>query len=186
MSTEPKRSEVTQLLRQARAGDDSARSRVVDLIHGELHGIAQRQMRSERNVTLQATGLVNEAYLEMFGKRDGAWEDRNHFFAYATTVMRHILVREARRRQAKKRGGDQLRVTLEGLPAEQRAEDLIALDIALNALTQMDSRKGRIVELRYFGGLTIDEICAVENLSPATVHKDLKAGKGWLYAELNR
>lgn len=186
MSTESTRSEVTQLLRQARSGDDGARSLVVNLIHGELHDIAHRQMRNERGLTLQATGLVNEAYLELFGKQAGAWEDRNHFFAYAATVMRHILVREARRRQAKKRGGDQLRVTLEGLPAEQREEDLLALDAALDVLTELDPRKGRIVEMRYFGGLTIDEVCAVENLSPATIHKDLKAARGWLYAELNR
>ncbi len=177
---------VTLWLHEARGGDAEARERVLDVIHGELRSIAHRQIRDERQLTLQATGLVNEAWIELFGQPGSHWENRSHFFAYAATVMRHILVREARRRQAKKRGGDQLRVTLEGLPAEQREEDLIALDDALVALTELDSRKGRIVEMRYFGGLTIDEICAVENLSPATVHKDLKAARGWLYHELNR
>ena len=186
MDPQPVSQAVTQWLREARSGDVEARERVLHVIHGELRSIADRQMRDERQLTLQATGLVNEAWIELFGQSGSHWESRNHFFAYAATVMRHILVREARRRQAKKRGGDQLRVTLEGLPAEQREEDLIALDDALVALTALDSRKGRIVEMRYFGGLTIEEICTVEELSPATVHKDLKTARGWLYHELNR
>ena len=144
------------------------------------------RLRGERHQTLQATGLVNEAYLELFGPGGGDWEDRNHFFAYSATVMRHILVREARRRQAAKRGGGQLRVTLEGLAGEQFADDLIALDEALEKLAHIDERKSRLIELRYFGGLNIKELCALEGRSPATVHKDLKAARGWLFHELGQ
>lgn len=186
MESEHEPPAVTQLLGQARSGDEQARERVVDLIHGELRAIADRQMRGERAITLQATGLVNEAWIELFGRQGSHWEDRQHFFAYAATVMRHILVREARRRQAGKRGGGQLRVTLEGLPEAQKEDDLIALDAALDRLAELDPRKGRMVVMRYFGGLSIDELCAVESLAPATVHKDLKAARGWLFRELHR
>ena len=181
---EPSEHPVTLLLRQARSGDASARDRVTDLIHRELRRIAGREMRGEYPVTLQATGLVNEAYIELFGKSGQPWKDRNHFFAYAATVMRHILVREARRRSAAKRGGDQLRVTLEGLPAVQRDDELIALDEALEHLSDIDERKCRVVEMRFFGGLSIDDICDVLALSPASVHRELKAARGWLYHHL--
>ncbi len=177
---------VTQLLTQARQGDPKAQSALVEVVYPKLKRIAERQMQRERaGHTLQATALVNEAYLELFDANTRDWEGRAHFFAYAATVMRHILVRHARDRNAKKRGGDRLRVSLTELEADgQREEDLIFLDAVLTELMEMDQRKGRLVELRFFGGLSIKEIAEVMGLSTSSVNKDLRAARGWLFHQM--
>ena len=173
------------MLKQAGSGDEHARDKLIDLIHHDLYRIASRQMRPGESITLQVHGLINEAFIELFGKPRKQFSDRNHFFAYAATVMRHILVGEARKRNSLKRGGGQLRVTLAGLPGEQTEDDILALDEALDNLARIDPRKSKLVELRYFGGLKIDEICDFEGLSSATVYKELKAARGWLYHSLH-
>lgn len=179
--------QITRLLRNARDGDDVATERLMELVHAELKQIAQRQMRAEnREQTLQATALVNEAYLQMFSGEGRSWENRKHFFAYAASVMRHVLVQYARRRNALKRGGGQLQVTLTGISQEQSSADLIALDEALDNLAKLDERKSRLIELRFFGGLTIEELCEQLDLAPSTIHKELKSARGWLYNELSR
>ena len=156
-------------------------------VHAELKRIAQRQMRLERpDQTLQATALVNEAYLELFSNADRTWNNRRHFFAYASRVMRHVLVSYARRRNAQKRGGELQQVTLTGLSQEQTADELIALDEALTRLAEFDERKSRLFELRFFGGLSIDELSQEMDLAPSTIHKELKSARGWLFNELNR
>ncbi|MEM1090474.1 MAG: sigma-70 family RNA polymerase sigma factor [Pseudomonadota bacterium] len=177
---------ITQLLLQAGSGDESARDQLMEVVHRELKRLARGYMRSERQEhTLQATALVNEAYLELFGAAERSWSDRNHFFAYASQVMRHVLVHHARSRKTQKRGGDLLRVTLDGLAGDQKADELLALDEALERLALIDERKSRMVEMRFFGGLTIDEIADVTGLSVATIHNDLKSARGWLYHELS-
>lgn len=178
---------VTELLGKSRQGDAAARERLMGLVYEHLRGIAGRHMRGEgAEHTLQATELVNETYLQMFDGQAPEWPDRNHFFAYASTVMRHFLVAHARRRLAHKRGGKLLRVTLSDLGHEPRAEELVDLDDALDRLAEIDPRKSRIVVMRFFGGLGIDEICAVTELSPATVHNELKAARGWLYQAMEQ
>ena len=173
---------ITQLLGEAREGDAAARERLMNLVHEELSRLARRHLQGERaDHTLQTTELVNETYLQLFEGRSPEWPDRHHFFAYASAVMRHFLVAHARRRLAQKRGGGMLRVTLSNVGGEQPPEELIALDDALTRLSSIDRRKSEIVEMRFFGGLSIDEICRITELSPATVHNELKAARGWLY-----
>lgn len=173
---------ITQLLGEAREGDASARERLMSLVHDELGRLARWHMQSEgAGRTLQTTELVNEAYLRLFDSRTPDWPDRNHFFAYASMVMRHFLVSHARRRLARKRGGDMVRVTMSNLGTEPKDEELVALDEALTRLGQIDRRKSEIIEMRFFGGLSIDEICNVTELSPTTIHNELKAARGWLY-----
>jgi RNA polymerase sigma factor (TIGR02999 family) len=173
---------ITELLDQAGAGDALARDRVVSLVHAELSQIARAQLRRERaGHTLQTVDLVNETYLTLFAQQELSWPDRQKFFAYAATAMRHYLVSYARRKQAAKRGGSAIRITLSELADETSADELIALDLALRRLERVDGRKARIVELRYFGGLEIEEVCELVGLSAATVHKELRAARGWLY-----
>lgn len=180
-------SDITQLLHLARAGDNAANDRLIEAVHDELKRIARTQMRSEwRDQTLQATALVNEAYLELFTDDKRNWQNRQHFFSYAATVMRHLLVSYARRRAAAKRGGGQLQVTLTGLAQSQTSDDLIALDEALSRLAELDERKSRIVELRFFGGLSIAELSDELNLGQSTIHKELKAARGWLFNALTQ
>lgn len=135
--------------------------------------------------TLQATALINEAYLELFKSTQASWDTRNDFFAYAATVMRHILVNHARSKKAQKRGGDLLKITLFDLPdMNQKEEDLISLDNALDKLAEMDKRKSNIVVLRFFGGLSIEEITQIVSLSVSAVNKELRAARGWIYHEM--
>lgn len=177
---------ITQLLTESRNGDRAARARLTKLVYDELKRIANVQMRRERGAnTLQATALVNEAYLELFSGKLPDFNDRTHFFAYAATVMRHILVHSARRRQALKRGGGLLQVTLNDLPDPQKDHQLLDLDAALDRLAAVDERKARIVELRFFGGLSIEEIGTVADLAPSTVHRELHAARGWLFRTLS-
>lgn len=173
---------ITELLDQAGGGDVLARERVVRLVHAELSRIASAALRRENpGHTLQTLDLVNETYLKLFEGDPKSWPDRQQFFAYAATAMRHFLVTHARRKRAAKRGGEALRISLSELPDGTNAEELIALDLALDRLQQIDERKARIVELRFFVGLQIDDICDLLGLSAASVHKELRAARGWLY-----
>lgn len=176
---------ITELLDRAGGGDISARDQLVRMVHAELSTIARAALRRERpGHTLQTLDLVNETYLRLFEGSPQSWPDRHQFFAYAAAAMRHFLVSHARRKLAAKRGGDALRISLNELPDDTNAEELIALDIALDKLQQVDERKARIVELRFFVGLKIDDICDLLGLSAASVHNELKAARGWLYAAM--
>lgn len=176
--------EVTQLLADWGRGDKSAFDKLFPLVHEELRRIAQRQMSHERpGHTLQATALVNEAYLKLAGNEGFEWRDRAHFYAVCAQVMRHVLIDHARAHARDKRGGGALQVSLNDAIAlgEQRAEELVALDEALRSLEHLDPQKGRIVEMRYFGGLSIEETAEVLDISPRTVRREWRRSKAWLY-----
>ena len=182
-----KTTKVTGLLLQWGKGDEAALERLIPLVHRELHQIARRCMARERpDHSLQATALVNEAYLRLVDAKDVAWQDRAHFLAVAAKVMRRILVDHARTRGAQKRGGTAERVTLDealAVGVDQR-QDYVALDDALNALAAIDARKGQVVELRFFGGLTVEETAAVLDVSQDTVMRDWWLAKAWLQREM--
>jgi len=179
--------EVTQLLLAWSKGDESALERLTPLVYDELRRLAKRQMRRERtNHTLQTSALVHEAYLRLVHARNIQWQGRAHFFAVSARVMRRILVEFARTRQRLKRGGSALRVSL-GKAAgvsEERAADLVALDDALDALAVRDPRKARVVELRFFGGLSVEETAEVLKVSPETVMRDWRLARSWLLREI--
>ncbi len=177
---------VTVLLRQWRAGDEDAERQVFDLVYRELHRIAKIAMRRERqDHTLQTTALVNEAYVRL-AQANLSWDDRRHFYSAAATCMRRVLVDHARQRQRKKRGGDAKKLNLDDVAVAhpEPTSDLLALDEALGRLAAQDARKARVVELFYFGGLSYDEIAEVVQTSTATVHRDLRMAKAWLYHQL--
>jgi RNA polymerase sigma factor (TIGR02999 family) len=187
--TTPSRSqqEVTQLLGDWSGGDEGALEKLIPLVQPELHRLAHYYMRRERaGHTLQTTALLNEAYLQLTDKTQPQWQNRTHFMAVAAQLMRRIMVDHARARHALKRGAGAIRVTLDetALVTEERAEELLALDEALEKLAEFDRRRREIVEMRYFGGLTIEEIAEVLKVHPNTVMRDWKAAKAWLYAEL--
>lgn len=176
--------EVTQLLADWGRGDKSAFDKLFPLVHEELRRIAQRQMSHERpGHTLQATALVNEAYLKLAGNEGFEWRDRAHFYAVCAQVMRHVLIDHARAHARDKRGGGAVQVSLNDAIAlsAQRAEELVALDEALRSLEHLDPQKGRIVEMRYFGGLSIEETAEVLDISPRTVRREWRRSKAWLY-----
>jgi RNA polymerase sigma factor (TIGR02999 family) len=176
--------EVTRLLADWGRGDRSALDKLFPLVHAELRRIARRQMSQERaGHTLQATALVNEAYLKLAGQEGFEWHDRAHFYAVCAQVMRHILIDHARAHARDKRGGGAIQVSLNevGVMAGEQAEDFIALDEALRALEAVDPQKGRLVELRYFGGLSIEETAEVLKISPRTVRREWRRAKAWLY-----
>ena len=176
--------EVTQLLADWGRGDRSAFDKLYPLVHDELRRIARRQMSQERpGHTLQATALVNEAYLKLAGQDGLEWHNRAHFYAVCAKVMRHILIDHARSHARDKRGGGAVQVSLDevAIAFEERAEELVALDEALASLEQMDPRKGEIVQLRYFGGLSIEETAEVLDVSPRTVRREWRRAKAWLY-----
>ncbi|HEU4835763.1 MAG TPA: sigma-70 family RNA polymerase sigma factor [Pyrinomonadaceae bacterium] len=176
--------EVTQLLADWGKGDRSALDNLFPLVHSELRRIAQRQMSQERpGHTLQATALVNEAYLKLAGQQGFDWQNRAHFFAVCAQVMRHILIDHARAHARDKRGGGVVKVSLNDalVVAEDQAAHFIALDDALQALERLDPQKGKIVELRYFGGLSIEEAAEVLHVSPRTVRREWQRAKAWLY-----
>jgi RNA polymerase sigma-70 factor (ECF subfamily) len=178
---------VTELLAAWSAGDESARDSLMPLVYDELRRLARRQMRRERpGHTLQTTALVNEAYLRMAGQHQIEWQTRAHFFAMAAAMMRRILVDHARRRQYAKRGGGAARCSLDDVAAVavERSAEIVAVDEALTRLSAIDERGCRIVEMRYFGGLTVEEIGSVLHISAATVKRDWTAAKGWLAHEL--
>jgi RNA polymerase sigma factor (TIGR02999 family) len=180
--------EVTRLLMEWRGGDREALDRLIPLVHHELRRLADRQLRRERpDHSLDPTDLVHEAYLRMVDKTHPRWRDRAHFYAVAGQLMRRILVDHARRLRAAKRGGDTVMVPLDEASdgtGEERAADVVALDDALDALAVFDPRKARLVELRFFGGLTIEESAEVLGVSTATVIKDTRLARAWLHAEL--
>jgi RNA polymerase sigma factor (TIGR02999 family) len=182
-------SETTQLLRAWAEGDQGALERLTPHVYRKLRRIAGHQMLNERSGhTLQVTDLVHEAYLKLIDIDNVDWQHRAHFFAVSAQIMRRILIDKARQRVAAKRGGDAVRLNLDELPdmGVGRGKELIALDDALNALAILDQRKARIVELRFFGGLSVDESAAVMAVSPETVMRDWKFARAWLHAELTR
>ena len=178
---------LTALLVAWRKGDDAAFEQLVPLVERELHRIAKGYMARERTGhSLQATALVNEAYLRLIDARQIDWQDRAHFLAIAARLMRRILVDYARSRQYQKRGGGALKVTFdEALPvADERGLDLVALHDALVALAVVDHRKSQVVELRYFGGLSVADTAAILDVSVETVMRDWKFAKAWLTREM--
>jgi RNA polymerase sigma-70 factor, ECF subfamily len=180
--------EITELLKAWGAGDQAAFDRLVPVVYAELHRMASRQMRKERaGNTLQTTALVHQAYLRLVDAKVAVWTDRIHFFAVSAQVMRRILVDAARSRASAKRGGPVPRVNLdEELDASpQRDRELIALDDSLNALQQMDNRKARVIELRFFGGLNVEETARILKISPQSVMRDWKLAKAWLYCQMS-
>ena len=179
--------DVTGLLRAWGQGDEAALERLVPMVHAELHRIAKRCMRGERaGHSLQPTALVNEAYVRLVDVQRVKWQDRAHFLSMAARVMRRVLVDHARARRYLKRGGGAVRVTLvDGLiVSSERGRDLEALDDALTALAKVDERKSRVIELRFFGGASVEETAAVLKVSVDTVMRDWKLAKAWLLREL--
>jgi len=180
---------VTQLLIRFRAGERGVLDSLLPLVYAQLQQLASRHLRNERsNHTLQSTALVHEAYLRMLDQDAAAWQTRTHFFAVAANLMREILVDHARRHKAAKRGGGACRVTLdEGLELLPQTDlDLLALDDALIALAALDAEKARLVELRFFGGLTIEESADVMGMSVATVKRHWSLARAWLYREISQ
>ena len=177
---------VTRLLVAWGQGDEQALDQLTPLVYKELRRLAQWHMNGERpGHTLQATALVNEAYLRLVDINRIQWQDRAHFFAMAARQMRRILIDAARKHGNQKRGGDVQKVSLaEGLVVPDRPEELVALDEALLALTQIDERRGRVVEMKFFGGLNVEEIAEVLGVSSDTVKRDWKLAKAWLGREL--
>jgi len=178
--------EITGLLRAWSEGDQAALERLIPMINGEVRRIAKRFLEKERpDPTLQTTALVNEAYLRLIDAKHARWQDRAHFFAACAQIMRRILVDHARTRRAAKRGGGVEAVPLnEELVSPERNSDLVAIDEALQALGKMDPRKGRVVELRFFGGLSVEETAEVLKVSSQTVLRDWRLAKAWLLREL--
>lgn len=180
--------DLTQLLRAWSDGDGAALERLTPLVFDELKRIARRHVdREHGDHTLQATALVNEAYLRLIDAGNVRWQDRAHFFAICARIMRRILIEAARARLADKRGGSALRVTFDdGMPAVSRESEFIGLDDALNALAVIDERKARVVELRFFGGLSVEETAHVLGISGQSVHRDWRLARSWLLRELSR
>jgi len=179
----PDQVQVTQLLLQWREGDADAMGRLMPLVYEELRRLARHHLRRERaDHTLSTTGLVHEAYLNLAGQEPASWQNRAHFFAIASRVMRRVLIWYARKHNAVKRGGGQPDLSLEGvvLISEDRIEPLLALDQALVQLEVMDERLCRVVECRYFGGLTVAETAEALQISPATVKRDWQTARAWL------
>src|SRR5262245_4368782 len=188
----PSSQEITQLLVAWSNGDSAALDQLIPLVHEELRRLAKRYMGQERRrerhgVTLQTTALVDEAYMRLIDARNVRWEGRAHFFAISANLMRRILVDYARSRNRAKRGGAAQRVSLEEVAdfSTARAPDLVALDDALDALAKIDERKSRVVELRFFGGLGVEETARVLEVSPQTVMRDWRLAKYWLLIDLD-
>lgn len=178
---------LTGLLIEWRQGNKTAFSQLTPLVYDELRRIAHRYVQRERNGhTLGTTALVNEAYLRLAGQRKIDWQNRSHFFAVTAQVMRHILIDHARRRHFAKHGGGAQRVSLSEAETmtQERAGELVALDEALDELARLDMRKSRVVELRYFGGLGLEETADVLEISVMTVRRDWRAAKAWLYRRI--
>lgn len=188
MST-PDPHDITQLLLAWGNGDQAALEQMVPLVNAELHRLAKHYLVRERSShTLQTTALVNEAYLRLIDWKHVEWQNRAHFFGLSAQLMRRILVDHARRRSYRKRGGDARQVPLEeaAVVSVERSADLIALDDALNTLAEMDARKSRIIELRFFGGLSVEETAEALKISPRTVKREWALAQAWLYRELGK
>ncbi|MGH9832237.1 MAG: sigma-70 family RNA polymerase sigma factor [Blastocatellia bacterium] len=187
--TTPSEKEVTRLLVAWSNGDQAALEQLTPLVYSELHRLAHRYLGRERKGhTLQTTALVHEAYLRLIDQKEVRWQNRAHFFAIAAQMMRRILVDYARSRNVAKRGGGAQQVSLDEAMevSDERAADVIALDEALKSLSDLDQRKGRIIELRFFGGLSIEETAEALGVSPGTVMRDWTFAKAWLQREINK
>jgi RNA polymerase sigma factor (TIGR02999 family) len=181
--------QVTELLLQWSQGDSGAREALIPLVYDELRRLARRCLAGQpRDQTMQSTALVHEAYIRLVGHGSVHWESRVHFFAVAAQLMRRILVDQARKRHAAKRGGTHLKLALDdaiALPKKLEL-DLVALDDALNELAELDQRQSRIVELRFFGGLSIEDSSQVLDLSPATVKREWATARAWLFDQMSQ
>ena len=181
--------EVTLLLKQLATGKQDAMLRLIPLVYDELHRLAAHYMRGERNDhTLQPTALVNEAYLKLVNREQANWQNKAHFFGVAAQVMRRILTDHARSHCRVKRGGHQRKVSLDDVFVFSQAQsaELLAVDASLVRLAQFDLRQSRIVELRFFGGLTIEETAVVLGISPKTVKRDWSVARAWLFGDLEK
>lgn len=184
----PSNGQITQLLKAWTTGDEEALAKLTPLVYGELHRSARRYMAHERaGHLLQTTALVNEVYIRLVDCADVDWQDRAHFLAVSAQLMRRILVDFARERDTKRRGRNIPHISLDEVPAlsQQPDPDLVALDDALTALAAIDERKSKTVELRFFGGLDIEQTAAVLKVSPKTVNRDWKMAKVWLLREMS-
>lgn len=184
----PRVEDVTSLLIASSSGDQEALNRLLPLVYDELRRLADRYLHRERSDhTLQATALVHEAYLRLIDQKV-SWANRAHFFGVAAEMMRRILIDHARSRQAAKRGSGGIKMSLDDVLelSDERAADLIALDEALKDLADFDAQKARVVELRFFGGLSIEETAAVMGVGTATITRQWRLAKAWLYHELNK
>ena len=180
----PSQQQVTELLAAWGGGDQAARDELMPLVYEELRRLARRFMHRERaGHTLQTSALVNEAFLRLVDQKNVRWQDRAHFFGIAARLMRQVLVDYARRRGYAKRGGDVRRVPLDEavVVSEERAAEVVALDDALKSLAEIDPRKSQVVELRFFGGLSIEETAEVLGVSEGTVRRDWALAKAWLH-----
>jgi RNA polymerase sigma factor (TIGR02999 family) len=178
--------EITQLLTKWSSGDEAALDELIPLVYPELRRLARVYMsREDPGHTLQTSALINEAYLRLVNQHDVGWQNRAHFYAVVAQVMRHILVDHARKYRYTKRGGGAEHVPLDELAVtcDERAIELIALDEALNRLATLDPRKSQIVELRFFGGLTVEETAEVMQLAPITIMREWRVAKAWLGRE---
>lgn len=181
--------EITQLLVEIRKGNRAAESKLMPLVYQELRKLARRYMRLERrDHTLQTTALVHEAYVRLVDQRHVSWQNRAHFFAVAAQIMRRILVDHARAHQAAKRGGTDRGISLDDTMVftEEKASDILVLDEALTRLSERDRRQCRIVELRFFGGLTEEEAAEALGISVRTVKRDWRIAKAWLYHQVSK
>jgi RNA polymerase sigma-70 factor (ECF subfamily) len=186
--SQPTAQEITQLLRAWSNGDQTALERLAPLVYAELHRLARGYMRGERpGHVLQSTALINEAWLRLIDWKTAAWQNRAHFFGVAAQMMRRILVDFARERGASRRGGSAQQVSLDEavIVSADRGAEIIALDEALNTLAEFDARKSQIVEMRFFGGLGVEETAEVLKLSPRTVKREWNLARAWLYRELS-
>jgi RNA polymerase sigma factor (TIGR02999 family) len=185
----PSPQEITRLLQEWSDGDSAALDKLLPLVYQELRRMARRYMGQQQpGHTLQTTALIHEAYLRLVGQEEKRWENRAHFYGVAAQAMRHILVDYARARHTAKRGGEARAVSLEeaAIVSDERAAELVALDDALETLARLSPRQSRVVELRYFGGLSVAETAEVLKISPDTVMSDWSQAKAWLYRTLNR
>lgn len=181
--------EVTHLLIDWSKGDKAALDQLIPLVEAELRRLARHYMARENpGHTLQTSALINEAYIRLVNQQDIPWQNRAHFFGVAAQVMRHILIDHARKHCYAKRGGGARKVPLEEamIVNDKRAEELVALDDALKDLTALDPRKSRIIELRFFGGLSIEETAEALQISPVTVTREWRSAKAWLRREMNQ
>jgi RNA polymerase sigma factor (TIGR02999 family) len=176
--------QVSQLLLEWSNGNKAAFDELIPLVHQELHRLAHHYLRQERQGhTLQTTALVNEAYLKLIDQKQVHWKNRAHFFALSAQLMRRILVDHARKRNFAKRGGGANKITFDEvmLISKERGRDLLSLDAALDRLAEIDERKSKVVELRFFGGLSVQETAEVLRVSPLTVKREWRMAKAWLY-----
>ena len=183
----PEPGEVTRLLKDWSSGDAAALDQLIPIVYSELRAVAARYFRRERqDHTLQPTALVNEAYLRLIDQKQVQWQNRAHFIGVAAQMMRRILVDHAKGHNRAKRGGGARKVSLDEAAAltEERADDIVELDRALTALAAFDERKSRVVEMKYFGGLSVEETAEVLNVSEVTVARDWKLAKAWLYTHI--